>query len=63
MAKGRNQELAKIRDEALFHRFNYLTEIRKLSVKEALKQLSEHEFYISEYRIISILQNRNGKES
>ena len=51
MKKGRNKELIKLRDEALYRRYYYWTEVQRLRFDDALKLLSEREFFISEERI------------
>lgn len=61
MGKGRNKELIKKRDIALLHRYHYWTEIQRLRFDDALKQLSENEFFISEERIMSIIRENYQK--
>lgn len=56
MGKGRNKELIKSRDEALCRRYYYWTEVQRLRFDDALKLLSEREFFISEERIMSIIR-------
>lgn len=56
MAKGRDKELIKLRDEALCRRYYYWTERRRLRFDDALKILSEREFFISEERIMAIIR-------
>lgn len=56
MAKGRNIKLVKQRDEALCRRYYYWTEVQRLRFDDALKVLSEKEFFISEERIMSIIR-------
>jgi len=46
MGKGRDKELIKLRDEALCRRYYYWTEIQRLRFDDALKVLSEREFFI-----------------
>ena len=55
MKKGRNKELIKLRDEALYRRYYYWTEVQRLRFDDALKLLSKREFFISEERIMSII--------
>lgn len=62
MAKGRDKELIKLRDEALCRRYYYWTERQRLRFDDALKVLSEREFFISEERIMAIIR-RKSKES
>ena len=56
MARGRNKELIRQRDEALCRRYNYWTEVQRLRFDDALRVLSEKEFFISEERIMSIIR-------
>ena len=58
MKKGRNKELIKLRDEALYRRYYYWTEVQRLRFDDALKLLSEREFFISEERIMSIIRRK-----
>ena len=46
MSKGRNKELIRLRDEALCRRYYYWTEIQRLRFDDALRRLSECEFFI-----------------
>lgn len=56
MAKGRNKELISKRDEALIRRYHYWTEVQRLRFDDALKILSEQEFFISEQRIMAVIR-------
>lgn len=56
MAKGRDNELIRLRDEALCRRYYYWTERQRLRFDDALKILSEREFFISEERIMAIIR-------
>ena len=58
MKKGRNKELIKLRDEALHRRYYYWTEVQRLRFDDALKLLSEREFFISEERIMGIIRRK-----
>ena len=58
MAKGRDKELIKLRDEALCRRYHYWTERQRLRFDDALKILSEREFFISEERIMAIIRHK-----
>lgn len=58
MKKGRNKELIKLRNEALYRRYYYWTEVQRLRFDDALKLLSEREFFISEERIMSIIRRK-----
>ncbi|MZZ85462.1 transposase, partial [Escherichia coli] len=55
MAKGRDKNLIELRDEALCRRYYYWTEVQRLRFDDALKVLSQQEFFISEERIMSII--------
>ena len=59
MGKGRDKELLKLRDEALCRRYYYWTEIQRLRFDDALKVLSEREFFISEERIMTIIRRKS----
>lgn len=58
MRKGRDKKLIKLRDEALCRRYYYWTETQRLRFDDALRLLSEREFFISEERIMSILRRK-----
>ncbi|KAA6313883.1 hypothetical protein EZS27_035417 [termite gut metagenome] len=63
MPKGRNKQLIKNRDERLCIRYYFWTEVRRLRFDDALKILSEQEFFLSEERILSIVRQSNKKHS
>ncbi len=56
MARGRDKELIRLRDEALCRRYYYWTERQRLRFDDALRILSEREFFISEDRIMAIIR-------
>ena len=56
-----NKELIKQRDEALCRRYYYWTEVQRLRFDDALKVLSEKEFFISEERIMAIIRKKVGE--
>lgn len=56
MPKGRSKDLIAKRDEKLLRRYYYWTEIQRLRFDDALKVLSEQEFFISEERIMAIIR-------
>lgn len=56
MPKGRNKTLVANRDKALCRRWYYWTERRRLRFDDALRILSEQEFFLSEQRILSIIR-------
>lgn len=57
MAKGRDKELIRKRNEALCRRYYFWTEVQGLRFDRALKILSEQEFFISEERIMPLSGN------
>lgn len=57
MKKGRNKDLIALRDEALCRRYHYWTEKQRLRFDDALRILSEEEFFISESRIMAIIRH------
>lgn len=56
MPKGRNKKLISLRDETLIRRYYYWTEIQRRRFDDALRILSEKEFFISESRIMAIIR-------
>lgn len=56
--KGRNKSLIEKRDDALCRRWYYWTERQRLRFDDALKVLSEREFFISEERIMAIIRTK-----
>lgn len=56
MHHGRNQDLIKSRDQRMFERFYYWTEIRRLRYDDTIRKLSEEEFFISESRVMQIIR-------
>lgn len=61
MKKGRNKELSEARDYKMFERYYYWTEIRRLRFDDALKKLSEEEFFVSESRVMQIVRRQINK--
>ena len=61
MGKGRDKDLVRIRDEALCRRYYQLTEKQRLRFDDALKILSNQEFFISEERIMAIIRRKVGE--
>ena len=59
MAKGRDKKLIELRDEALCRRYYYWTEVQRLRFDDALRILSEREFFISEERIMTIIRRKS----
>lgn len=58
MTKGRNKDLIEKRDEKLCRRYYYWTEHERLRFDDALRILSEQEFFISEERIMQIIRRK-----
>lgn len=58
MAKGRDKQLIRERNEALCHRYYYWTEAQSVRFDRALKILSK-EFFLSEERIMAIIRERS----
>lgn len=63
MAKGRDKKLIELRDAALCRRYYYWTEKQRLRFDDALRILSEREFFISEYRIMAIIRRKSRDRS
>lgn len=61
MPRGRNPQLIKKRDEALLRRYYYWTEVQRLRFDDALKVLSEQEFFLSVDRIMAIIRENCDK--
>lgn len=57
MAKGRDKQLIRERNEALCRRYYYWTEAQSVRFDRALKILSK-EFFLSEERIMAIIRER-----
>ena len=63
--KGRNIELIRERDQKILERFIYWTEDQRLRSDDAVVILSKQEFFLSEQRIIRILNtaySQNGRK-
>lgn len=54
--RGRNKELIRKRDEQLCRRYYYWTEKQRLRFDDALRILSQQEFFLSEERIMAIIR-------
>ena len=61
MPKGRNKDLISRRDEKLLRRYYYWTEVQRRRFDDALRILSEEEFFISEARIMAIIRRNCDK--
>ncbi len=58
---ARNKSLLSRRDEKLIRRYHYWTEVERLRFDDALRILSEDEFFISESLIMRIIRNNCDK--
>ena len=64
MPKGRDKYLIEERNKSLCRRYYYWTEVRRLRFDDALKILSQQEFFLSEERILSIIRDvRKGDDT
>ena len=52
----RKKELKAARDMKMFERYYYWTEVRRLRFDDAVKKLSEEEFFVSEERVMQIVR-------
>lgn len=52
----RKKELKDARDMKMFERYYYWTEVRRLRFDDAVKKLSEEEFFVSEERVMQIVR-------
>ncbi len=59
--RGRNKDLIKKRNEALCRRWVYWTETQRLRYDDALRVLSEQEFFISEERIMAVIREESHR--
>lgn len=62
MKKGRSKALVAARDQRMFERYYYWTEKRRLRFDDAIKKLSEEEFFVSEGRVLQVVRKmiQNG---
>ncbi len=56
MSKGRDKRLIQLRNEALCRRYYYWTEVQRLRFDDAVKILSQQEFFIAEETILKIIR-------
>lgn len=56
--KGRSRRLIERRDAQIASRYYYWTEEQRLRFDDAIRQLSENEFFLSESRIMQILKRQ-----
>lgn len=52
----KKRELKAARDMKMFERYYYWTEVRRLRFDDAVKKLSEEEFFVSEERVMQIVR-------
>lgn len=52
----RKKELKAARDMKMFERYYYWIEVRRLRFDDAVKKLSEEEFFVSEERVMQIVR-------
>ena len=62
MKKGRNKELIRLRDRELLRRYYQMTEIERKRFDDTVRILSQEVFFISETRVIEIIQKYYNKE-
>ncbi len=55
---ARSEELVKSRDQRLFERYYYWTEILRLRFDDAIAKLATEEFFISEGRVEQIIRRK-----
>jgi hypothetical protein len=58
MGRGRDRNLIDRRDEKLLLRYYYWTEVERVRFDDALRILSEREFFLSEERILKIIREK-----
>lgn len=57
MRRGRDKALIDARDQRMFERYYYWTEVKRLRFDDAVKKLSKEEFFLSESRVLQILRD------
>lgn len=55
MPVGKRERL-RARNRAIVARYNYWTEVQRLRHDDAMRQLAENEFFLSEFQIMKILK-------
>lgn len=58
--KGRNRRLIETRNRKIAQRYYYWTEIKRLRFDDAVKELAENEFFLSEFTIWQILKKTSA---
>jgi hypothetical protein len=59
--RGRDKKLLQLRNDSLLQRYLYWTEVKRIRFDDALRILSECEFFISEHRILSIIHSHHSE--
>lgn len=54
-------ERCRMRNAAVAERYRYWTEEQRLRFDDAVRQLAENEFFLSEYTIVRILKDEAGR--
>lgn len=54
--KGRSKRLIERRNQKIVQRYYFWTEVKRLRFDDAVKQLAENEFFLSEFMIWQILK-------
>jgi len=62
MGKGRDKELIRLRDRELLRRYYQMTEIERKRFDDTVRILSREVFFISEGRIIEIIQKYYNRD-
>jgi Lhr-like helicase len=57
--KGRNHKLILLRNRKLVERYFYWTEVKRRRFDDVLRILSEEEFFLSEKRILFLINENN----
>lgn len=58
MRRRRDNRLIEKRNAKIAARYYYWTEVQRLRSDDAIRQLSEEEFFLSEYTILQILRDQ-----
>lgn len=58
--RGRNRRLIEARNRKIAERYYYWTEVKRLRFDDAVKELSENEFFLSEFMIWQILKKTSA---
>ena len=54
--KGRNKTLIEERNKKIYERYFYWTEVKRIRFDDALKIVSQKEFFLSESRVLQIIR-------